>query len=243
MSGEVVVKVSWGPRPETPLQLAHRWLELLTGLTRLSEGAPAEWRWDEDAGPGGLVPANAEEFAAALEAANTHDDLDILGYTANVVATQPDGAYVRGKVIAGGSDEYSPFTAVLHFFPASGSSAVPLAGKYAEVLALLAGAWDPDHGLTYDRPLFNELRSAYGLRASHPRSGWAVYLSENRATRIPDDFHAPRRLPTEHGGVVLDLAESPGETPSTQTVLAAHKALAESGALEPMATPAPRAKL
>ncbi|MFI7013013.1 hypothetical protein [Streptomyces sp. NPDC050164] len=243
MSGEVVVKVSWGPRPETPLQLAQRWLELLTGLSELSEGALAEWRWEEDSGPGEPVPADTDEFAAALEAANTQDDRDILGYTAQVVATQPDGAYARARVIAGGSNEYSPFTAVLHLFPASGSAAVPLMGRYTEVLAFLANVWDADHGLTYDRPLFNELRSAYGLRASHPRAGWAVYLSETRAARVPDDFSALRRLPARHGGVVLGLADSSGGVPSTQTVLAAHKALAGTGALDPLPVPATGAKL
>ncbi|CAM5487245.1 hypothetical protein STAFG_7752 [Streptomyces afghaniensis 772] len=246
MSGEVVVKVSWGPRPETPLQLAQRWLELLTGLSELSElseGAPAEWRWEEDSGPGQLVPVESEDFTAALEAANTQDDRDILGYTANVVATQSDGAYLRARVIAGGSNEYSPFTAVLHLFPASGAAAVPLTGRFTEVLALLADVWDADHGLTYDRPLYNELRSAYGLRASHPRAGWAVYLSESRAARVPDDFSALRRLPARHGGVVLEIADSSGGTPSTQAVLAAHKTLAGTGALDPLPVPSTEAKL
>lgn len=243
MSGEVVVKVSWGPRPETPLQLAQRWLELLTGLSQLSEGVLAEWRWEEDAGPGEPVLADTDEFAAALEAANTQDDRDILGYTAQVVATQPDGAYARARVIAGGSNEYSPFTAVLHLFPASGSAAVPLTGRYTEVLMLLADVWDADHGLTYDRPLFNELRSAYGLRASHPRAGWAVYLSESRAARVPAGFSALRRLPAKYGGVVLDLADSSGGSLPTQTVLAAHKALAGTGALDPLPVPATGAKL
>ncbi|MFI8190972.1 hypothetical protein ACIF8T_19520 [Streptomyces sp. NPDC085946] len=243
MSSETVVKVSWGPRPEAPLQLAQRWLELLSELTELSEGAWAGWRWSEDAGPGDPVPSGTEAFAAALEASNVKDDLDILGYTAQVVATRPDGAYAKARVIAGGSNEYSPFTAVLNLFPASGSAAVPLAGRHAEALALLADAWDADHGLTYDRPLFDDLRSAYGLRASHPRAGWAVFLSEHRAARVPDDLPARRRLPTRHGGVVLDLADRSGGPSSPQTVLAAHKALAGSGALEPLPTPATGAKL
>ncbi|MER5180277.1 hypothetical protein ABT009_18205 [Streptomyces sp. NPDC002896] len=238
MASEVVVKAAWGPRAETPVQLARRWLELLDRLAELSEGALAEWRWDE----GGLVPTGAEDFAAALEAANVKDDLDILGYTANVVATQPDGAYVRGRVQGGGTDGYSPFTAVWQLFPAPGSAAGPLAGRYTEALAALAGVWDADYGLTYDRALFKEVKAAYGLKAAHPRCGWAVHLSANRAARVPDDFMA-RRVPTDHDGIVLDLADIPGGTPSTETVLAAHKALAEAGALEPMPVPAPRAKM
>ncbi|MGW1889699.1 hypothetical protein ACWCP6_05460 [Streptomyces sp. NPDC002004] len=242
MSSEVVVQVAWGPRAETPVELAQRWLELLGQLTDHSGGALSEWRWQEDAGPGEVVPANAEGFAAALEAVNTHDDLDILGYTHHVIATQPDGGYARVRAQAGGTNEYSPFTASLTLFKPAEEAATPLAGRYAEALAVLGGVWDADRGAVYDWPLYEELESEYGLRPSHPRCGWAVYLSANRAARVPGDFPA-RRIPTTHGGVVLDLAAVPGETPSADTVLAAHKALADCGALEPLPVPAPRAKL
>ncbi|MCX3285288.1 hypothetical protein OR263_00875 [Streptomyces sp. NEAU-H22] len=239
----VTVAVHWWARSETPQEQAERWLALLARLTELSDGELREWRWDvDDDGPGPLVPRSAGELATALQAANTHDDVGIIGWTAHVVGRRPDGGYVQVWVSAGGTNEHSPFFVIVKLFPGPGASASPLADRLAEILAALADAWDPDTGLAYDRELFRTVKAAYGLAAPAPRCGWSVYLSENRAARVPGDFTA-RRLPTEHGGLVLDLAASPGETPDTETVLAAHRALAGSGALEPMPVPATGAKL
>jgi hypothetical protein len=239
----VTVAVHWWARSETPQEQAERWLVLLARLTALSDGELSEWRWDvDDDGPGPLVPRSADEFATALQAANTHDDVDIIGWTAHVVGRRQDGGYVQVWISAGGTDEHSPFFVIVKLFPGPGASASPLADRLAETLAALAEAWDPDTGLAYDRALFKTVKATYGLPAPAPRCGWSVYLSENRAARVPDDFTA-RRLPTGHGGLVLDLAANPGETPATERVLAAHKVLAESGALEPMPVPATSAKL
>jgi hypothetical protein len=239
----VTVAVHWWARSETPQEQAERWLVLLARLTALSDGELSEWRWDvDDDGPGPLVPRSAGEFATALQAANTHDDVDIIGWTAHVVGRRQDGGYVQVWISAGGTDEHSPFFVIVKLFPGPGALASPLADRLAETLAALAEAWDPDTGLAYDRALFKTVKATYGLPAPAPRCGWSVYLSENRAARVPDDFTA-RRLPTGHGGLVLDLAANPGETPATERVLAAHKVLAESGALEPMPVPATSAKL
>ena len=239
----VTVAVHWWARSETPQEQAERWLVLLARLTELSDGELTEWRWDvDDDGPGPLVPRTAGEFATALQAANTHDDVGIIGWTAHVVGRRQDGGYVQVWVSAGGTNEHSPFFVIVKLFPGPGASAPPLADRLAETLAALADAWDPDTGHAYDRELFKTVKAAYGLPAPAPRCGWSLYLSENRAARVPGDFTA-RRLPTEHGGLVLDLAASPGETPATETVLAAHRGLADSGALEPMPVPATGAKL
>lgn len=46
MAGETVVKVPWGPRPESHQEPAGRRPDLLGRLTELSAGALADWRWD-----------------------------------------------------------------------------------------------------------------------------------------------------------------------------------------------------
>ncbi|MFD3481772.1 hypothetical protein [Streptomyces sp. NPDC058665] len=237
MASETIVKASWGPRPESSQELAGRWLALLGRLTDLSGGDLAEWRWDTDgAAPGETVPDEVGAFAAAIEAANPHDDADVIGRTGVVVARRQDGGYAQLKVGAGGTDGYTPFNATLLLFPGSPGAAAPLAGRLPEALAAVADVWDADTGSAHDRELFNALRSAYGLRASHPRCGWAVFVSANRAARVPADLAAPR-LAAGPGGVVLNIG------PSTDAVLAAHKTLADAGALEPLPTPADRPKL
>ncbi|WP_406442635.1 hypothetical protein OHB14_27215 [Streptomyces sp. NBC_01613] len=239
----VTVAVQWGPRPETPREQADRWLDLLTRLTDLSGGKLGDWRWDTEGDePGPLVPADAAALAAALQEANTDDDVDIIGWSAQAVGRRADGGYLRLWIQAGGSNGHSPFFAVLNLFPGTGRSGAPLADRLAEVLAATAGAWDADTGLVYDRELFKAVKREYGLPASRPRTGWSVFLSASRVARIPGDFPA-RRLPADHDGLVLDLADVPGGTPTTETVLAAHKALADSGALEPRPVPATRPKL
>ncbi|WP_405676068.1 hypothetical protein OG292_14120 [Streptomyces sp. NBC_01511] len=240
MASETIVKASWGPRPESCEELAGRWLALLERLTELSGGDLADWRWDTDgATPGEPVPRDVDALATALEAANPHDDADIIGRTGVVVARRPDGGYAQLKVTAGGTDGYTPFSATLLLFPGSPGSpdtAAPLADRLPEALAAVAGVWDADTGSTHDRELFRALKSAYGLRASHPRCGWSVFLSANRAARVPADLAAPR-LEAGSGGVVLKIGDT------TDAVLAAHKALADAGALEPLPTPADRPKL
>lgn len=228
MSSEVVVKVSWGPRPESPLRLAERWLATLGALTELSDGIPVDWRWDvdgEDAGP--RLPTDVEGFAAAVEAGGPQEDADILGWMTAVTGAWRGGGYAQARVQAGGSDEYTPFTAVLELFPASGGVSLPLVDRLPEVLMALADAWDADTGLTYDWELFNAVKSAFGLRNSHPRCGWSVFLSENRAALVPAGL-AGRRIETAHGGLVLDFGHS------AEVVMAAQRTLAEAGALKPV---------
>ncbi|WP_405441205.1 hypothetical protein [Streptomyces niveus] len=226
MAGETVVRVAWGPRPESHRELAARWLDLLGRLTELSAGALTDWRWDgHGTAPGELVPRDVDAFARAVGAANRHDDADIIGSSAYVVGRQPDGAYAQLRVTAGGSNAFSPFSAALLLFPGSPGGAVPLADRLAEVLAAVAGAWDADHGSAHDRELFTALRTAYGLRPSQPRCGWAVFLSAHRAARVPAGLAAPR-LEAGSGGVVLKIGTT------TDVVLAAHRTLADAGALD-----------
>ncbi|WP_455358718.1 hypothetical protein [Streptomyces sp. SYSU K21746] len=234
---EVIVTVEWGPRGESPQVLAERWLSLLDRLTAASGGELGQWRWDVDGpAPGPAVPADAKEFAAALEAANPQDDADLIGWTGFVVGRQPDGGYARLRISAGGTDEYTPFTATLNLFAGPGAQAPPLDGRFDAVLAVLADVWDADCGLVYDRELFEAVKSAYGLSAADPRVGWAVHLSANRAARVPEDFPA-RRLDAGHGGAVLAIGTV------TQEVLAAQRILADAGALEALPFPADRPKL
>ncbi|MEV8418547.1 hypothetical protein AB0P45_33945, partial [Streptomyces niveus] len=78
MAGETVVRVAWGPRPESHREQAARWLDLLGRLTELSAGALADWRWDgHGTAPGEPVPRDVDAFAGAVGAANRHDDADI----------------------------------------------------------------------------------------------------------------------------------------------------------------------
>ncbi|WP_330174083.1 hypothetical protein OG875_11195 [Streptomyces sp. NBC_01498] len=237
MSSETIVKASWGPRPESSEELAGRWLELITRLTELSAGALADWRWDSHgASPGAGVPDDIDVLAAAIETANPHDDADIIGSTAYAVGRRSDGGYAQLKVVAGGTNQYSPFTAALLLLPGAPEAPVPLADRLPEALAAVAGIWDADTGSTHDRELFAALRTAYGLRPSQPRCGWSVFLSANRAARVPADLAAPR-LEAGPGGVVLNIGTT------TDAVLAAHKTLTDAGALEPLPHPADRPKL
>ncbi|MEV0006739.1 hypothetical protein [Streptomyces sp. NPDC047973] len=236
MSGELVVKVSWGPRPESPEELAVRWLAALGRLTELSAPEAVEWRWDTEDGKGGPVPSDAKEFAVTVEAGGPEEDAEIIGWQAAVVGTWPDGGYAYLKAKGGGSDEYTPFTATLQLFPAPGAPAraePPLSGRLPEALAALAETWGADTGLVYDRPLFNAIRSAFGLRNSQPRAGWATYLSANRAALVPEDLPGARHT-TADGGLVLDSGRS------TEGVEAAQRALADAGALESLPVSDPR---
>ncbi|MER5890416.1 hypothetical protein ABT160_41870 [Streptomyces sp. NPDC001941] len=226
---DVTVRAQWGPRKESTAEVAERLWALLRDLGGIAPETFADW--DEAVGDPAAV-------AAYLAAANPPEE-ERPSQVAILQAARPGAARARVTVMAGGEDEWTVQSVSITLGGADGT--LPPAGRLPEVLAAIAGAFDPDWGDVHDDALFGAVQEGLGLRKIDPRCGRAVLLSAARAALVPDGL-AGRRVPVAHGGLLVDFAGPDGAV-ATDTVLAATEALRATGALAALPRPLDRPKL
>lgn len=242
---DLTVRGAWGPRKETPRELAARWWEFLGRLDAISPEIFTGWRQVREPGVAGQDALLDPDGLAAYIASAAEEDSDYMGYTATLVTEDSAGLGVTLRATAGGQADYVPQRVVLQLSVAEEDlpeAQSTLLARLPEVLAALADTWDVDWGDVHDEDLADALDDAFDLDNSDPRCGRAVYLSRGRAVAVPDDLPGERLL-TEHGGLVVALDSSGGRPPATETVIAVHDTLRKSGALDPLPTPMTGPKL
>lgn len=239
----LTVRGFWGPREETPRELADRWIGFLGRLREVDGEVFSGWRE--------VVEGGAEAPAAALDPewfaeyiVRYDPDLDAypVGYRTSLWTRQDGKPKVEIGVSAGGTADSVPQSVVLKLRSGEMGDGDPLVGRLPHALAALADAWDVDWGDFADRALMSAVREAFDLENSSPRCGRAVHLSSGRAALVPDDLPG-RRLPVAQGGVVIDLSGPDGEAPEKGLVIAVNEALRRTGALAALPVPMDRAKL
>ncbi|POX41672.1 hypothetical protein C3486_08295 [Streptomyces sp. Ru73] len=242
MALDLTVGGVWGPRQESPDQLAERWLRLLRRLAKTAPEDFAGWR-AEAVGQAEELPENVDAgwLASYLERVNPQDDAATIGYSAVLVAACPGRPIVTLSVGAGGTPQFAPQTAVLTVRSADLDDDAPLVTRLPEVLTAIAECWDADWGEITDDEILGALEKEYELDSSTPRCGRAVYLSSGRRSVVPDDVPG-RRSVTENGGLVIDLGRPDGTAPDADHVLAVNGLLRKAGALEELPYPLDRAK-
>ncbi|WP_030623178.1 Imm52 family immunity protein [Streptomyces sclerotialus] len=242
MALDVTVGGVWGPRQESPDQLAERWLRLLKRLARIAPEDFAGWR-AEAVGQAEQLPENVDAawFASYLARVNPQDDAATIGYSTVLVAARAGRPIITLSVGAGGTPQFAPQTAVVTVRSADLNDAAPLVTRLPEVLTAIAECWDADWGDIADDDLLGALEKEYELDNSTPRCGRAVYLSAGRRALVPEDVPG-RRSVTENGGLVIDLGRPDGSAPDADHVLAVNGLLRKAGALEELPYPMDRAK-
>ncbi|MFP8963184.1 hypothetical protein ACLIYP_21925 [Streptomyces nanhaiensis] len=239
----VTVRGFWGPRKESPRELADRWLDFLGRLEELDEEVFSDWREVAGTGPGSPRAAlDPEGFAAYIVRSDPDLDAYPVGYRTSVWTRREGRPKAEIGVSAGGVADGVPQSVVLKLRSGEADEDDPLIGRLPHALAALADAWDPDWGDFADRALTSAVRDAFGLDNSSPRCGRAVHLSAGRAALVPGDLPG-RRLPVAHGGVVVDLSGPEGEAPGRDLVLSVNETLRGTGALAPLPLPMDRPKL
>ncbi|GAA2395129.1 hypothetical protein GCM10010420_20690 [Streptomyces glaucosporus] len=239
----LTVRGFWGPREETPRELADRWLDFLGRLRELDGEVFSDWREVAEAGAEAPpVALDPEGFAEYIVRHDPDPGAYPVGYRTGLWTRRAGGPKVEIGATAGGVAGGVPQSVVLKMRSKEADADDPLVGRLPHALTALAGAWDVDWGDFADRALMSAVREAFDLDNSSPRCGRAVHLSAGRAALVPDDLPG-RRLPVAHGGVVIDLSGPEGEAPGTELVLAVNEALRKTGALAPLPTPMDRAKL
>ncbi|WP_406448799.1 hypothetical protein OG782_08180 [Streptomyces sp. NBC_00876] len=236
-----VVRGFWGPRRESPPELAGRWKTMLDALAVLLPAAgqaPAgqAWTWSQvhaSGRPTQLRPGE-EELRAALQA--DHDSPQTSdGAGLHLVSKGEPGWEIDISGRGGGESEYATQAVVLTV-RSPDDAEVP----EAALLALIADTWQPDIGDVTDDDLLDALEddAGYDYTQSQLCVGRLGYLSPGRALLAPDGVGTAREE-LSGAGVLLDIAP-PGETGA---VVDAYVKLREAGALEPLPRPMTRAVL
>ncbi|MFJ2741435.1 hypothetical protein ACIO3O_17425 [Streptomyces sp. NPDC087440] len=225
-----VVRAFWGPRRESPEELAARWVPTLRRIAELVPAAGPQgenpWTWYRIALNGPAVPLVADVDSLARALAQEDGGLSL-------VIEGDEGWKVSLSSNAGHESEYLKQSLVCSVY-APGSARVP----EDELLASVAELWDPDTGNVLDDDVFDILSERADHQPGDESTGWLMYLSAARAALVPDDLKAVR-TPLSTGGVLLDIAP-PGDL---EAVLATHLRLRDSGALQPLPRPMDRGKL
>ncbi|TXS47156.1 hypothetical protein [Streptomyces sp. OR43] len=236
-----VVRVFWGPRKETPQELAGRWKAMLDALPALlpeggsaPEGQPWTWTRHHTSGrPAELRPEEAELSAALRADRDSPQTSDGAGLRLSSRGGPGWEISISGR--GGGESEYVTQAVVLAVVSPDGTE-VP----EAALLALIADTWQPDIGDVTDDDLLDALEddAGYDYTQSQLCVGRLGYLSPGRAALAPDGVGAARKE-LRGEGVLLDIAP-PGDAGA---VVDAYVRLREAGALEPLPRPMNRTHL
>ncbi|WP_326663650.1 hypothetical protein [Streptomyces sp. NBC_00385] len=238
---ERMVRVFWGPRKETPQELAGRWKAMLDALPALlpaAFSAPAgqPWTWTRhhaSGRPAELRPDEADLAAALQEDHDSPQTSDGAGLSLSSRAEPGWEISVSGR--GGGESEYVTQAVVLKVAPPDGAE-VP----EAALLAMLADIWEPDFGEATDDELLDALedRAGFDYTLSHVSVGRLGYLSPGRAALAPAGVGVAGKA-LRRAGVLLGIAP-PGEI---EAVVDAYVRLRDAGALEPLPRPMGRTVL
>lgn len=229
-----LVRGFWGPREETVEELAGRWKATLDQVTRLLPQAALPAEWTVVSAPGSPVPSDESSLRAALQEARAADDwAKGTGTALRLTATGAPDWTVEVSGLAGGDSEFLLQSLVIGIRSPEDAE---LPGT--QLLAAVAGFWQPDFGDVTDDDVLDALEDEAEYGVGDPCVGRAGYLSPARAELVPDDLTASR-TPVPGAGVVLDIATE-GDT---GTVVRAFERLRETGALRPLPRPMDRATL
>ncbi|HEY9327183.1 MAG TPA: hypothetical protein VIS09_02900 [Streptomyces sp.] len=238
---ERLARVFWGPRKETPQELAGRWKAMLDALpaflpaaSSARTGQPWTWTRHHASGrPTELRPAEAELAAALQEDHDSPQTSDGAGLSLSSRGEPGWEISVSGR--GGGASEYVTQAVVLKVASPDGAE-VP----EAALLALLADIWEPDFGDVTDDELLDALedRAGFDYTLSHVSVGRFGYLSPGRAELAPAGVGVAGKELCG-AGVLLGIAP-PGDV---EAVVDAYVRLREAGALEPLPRPMRRTVL
>lgn len=226
-----LVRVFWGPRPESLDVLADRWLATLAAVDASIPAGPGSWqRVHPDGPPTGLPPGRAGLLAALGGARDGGDWSDVLGTGLRLTRAGAPGGEIEISGLAGGAPEFLLQSLVLTIGTPGDTSAAE-----ADLLTRLAVVWEPDIGDVTDDRILDALEDGAGVAVGDPVIGRLGYLSAGRLARWPAVSDVAVRPVA--GGAVVEVAGGP------DAVVRAQLSLRAAGALDPLPRPMDRARL
>ncbi|MGW9130990.1 Imm52 family immunity protein [Streptomyces sp. NPDC055681] len=233
-----VVRGFWGPREESVDSVARRWEftldRLAESLPAAGSGAGWTWRQIHSSGPATDLVPDKDSLLAALHAVREADGWSArVGFGLRLVlAGQPDWTIeVSGN--GGGTSEFLLQSMVIGI-RSPDTAEIP----DADLLGVVAEAWEPDFGDVTDDDVLDALEDDAGFAVGEPCVGWVGCLSPARAALLPEAMTAAGRE-LRSGGVLLAIAPR-GDV---EGVVRANLQLRDAGALQPLPSPMDRATL
>lgn len=223
-----VIRVFWGPRPESVQAVAIRWQRTLEQIEfLLPEAVDGSWQQIHSSGP--TTTVTVDQLAQVLEMAQAAEDWsDRLGIGLRLVAGSDSGWGLEISGLAGGEPEFVLQSMVLAV-SAPDTAEVP----ETELLRMLAAVWEPDFGDVTDDNILDALEDESEYRVGDPVIGRVGYLSAARAEAIPDDL-SPGTAAEPGEGVLLQIR-------AVDAVIRTYERLRDAGALDPLPRPLDRA--
>ncbi|MEV7953584.1 hypothetical protein [Streptomyces sp. NPDC088141] len=176
-----------------------------------------------------------------IERKNQGPDLDVVGYTSSLWAHNPGKLRVTTAIHAGGASRYIMNSISLTFRSRDVDESTEVIRRSAELLRIIADAWDIDAGQVYNNSQYDAVDEKFDLRNSDPRCGRSVYLSAGRAASAPEGLDATYTR-TAAGGLLIDLTRGGTTVPTVEAIVEANRELRAAGALESLPEPFDRAK-
>jgi hypothetical protein len=218
----------WGPRPESAVDCARRWLTFFRALE--APGVEELRGWGIPMGSPRDVPdlpLGLPRLEAEVAAGGAPDD--DLGFTFGAWNRREGRQSVSFTSSCGGSSDAVLNNVFLGLQAATADDVRRWARLAGDLLTALAGAWQPDWGYFVSDSVRDQ------QEREDPRSpvaGYVTYLSPGRAAALPRDVGA-RVSTTPDGGALLSLVEPDGSLPKAQDALRLAKTLTKSGAFAP----------
>ncbi|WP_433007423.1 hypothetical protein [Kribbella sp. CA-294648] len=230
MDEPLIARGFWGPRRETPDQVADRLLAFLAGLDEVV-GESVRWSSPESSGQPLAEPGHARQVISDAFRANT--DAPQLGINQ---AYDGSGQRVHKFRISMGVGRYSESPGAHNSFVLRWAGAEDLADP---ILRQVVTAWDPDWGNVTSRSLRDALGGLQPAGKPGPDIGYLNYLSEGRAQALPGGLDR-QMVKLDDGGVIIGSGKS-GDLPPVEQTAELAKVLSPTPAFAP--TPTTRSKL
>jgi hypothetical protein len=247
-SDMVLIQVAWGPRKETPIECAERWLNTQRRLAGIDPDLLGRWvrLYETD---GGKIEerelVDLDTLRGLVEDGTHYKDnppdepIPDIGFQVSSSTGRrggPDDVTFSAGIGLYTDNPNLMNQAHLEVYPLPHEHVSHWARIAEPILSALVEAWEPDHGAVYIRPV----RRAQQPVPRTPFAGYATYLSAARRPYVPAGLPGGARE-TPDGGLLLSLVGPDGELPSVDEVAAVGAALRDAGAFAP--TPTDRARL
>lgn len=201
-SDELIARGFWGPRQESPDQIADK---LVAFFAALDDVVGETLRWSSSHLAGGLIAEPANALQAISEAFRRNTDAPYLGVTQ---AYDARGERIEDLSITMSVGGYSETSNVRNAFVLKwrGEDATAFA---APVLRQLVSVWDPDWAVVAPRPFMRALSEVQPVGTPEPKIGCLTYLSAGRGQALLGDMDKHLEK-LDNGGVVIGSGEGDG---------------------------------
>lgn len=199
---ELIARGFWGPRQESPVQIADK---LVAFLAALDDVVGEALRWSSPHLADGLIADPANALQVIEEAFRRNVDAPHLGVTQ---AYDARGEKTEDSSITMSVGGYSEAPNVRNAFVLTWRGED--AGVFADpILRQLISVWEPDWAAVGPRSFMRALSEVQPVGTPEPKIGCLTYLSVGRAQALPGgiDKYVER---LDDGGVVLGSGEGDG---------------------------------